>query len=132
MAQAPRQILLTGANGHLGQRLLRHFAERPQVSARAAVRSERAARALSALPPAARPEPIRVDYADSAQLARACDGCHSIVHLVGIIVESSTSRYRDAHERSCSAIAAAAEKAASEIRKKDGEFVDYLPEPRGL
>ncbi len=111
MTQAPQRILLTGANGHLGQRLLRYVAERPQLVARAAVRSERAARTLETLPPAARPEPVLVDYADTSGLARACEGCHSVVHLVGIIKESSTSRYRDAHEKSCSAIGAAAAKA---------------------
>ncbi len=111
MAQEPQRILLTGANGNLGQRLLRRLAGRPELSARAVVRSERAARSLSALPPEARPEPVLVDYADSSQLARAAGGCRAVVHLVGIIRESSTSRYRDAHEKSCCAISSAAQKA---------------------
>ncbi len=107
------RILVTGANGQLGLHLMRRLAETdaPAAAVRAAVRSERAAQSVARLPERFRPETVIVDYAEPAQLARAADGCGVVVHLVGVIKESSTTRFADAHEASCSAIATAAEKA---------------------
>lgn len=104
--------LVTGANGHLGVRLARHAGRAGGSPLRALVRSERAAAALRALPAQERPAEIRVvDWGDAAGLARAAEGCEAAVHAVGILEESSRSRYADAHEGSCRALAAAAEKA---------------------
>ena len=108
-----KRILITGANGHLGQRLLRRVAEQSPpgaaAAARAAVRSEQAASAVRALGAAF--DCAVVDYRDVDGLARAAESCHAIVHLVGILKESSRTRYAEAHESTAHAIVAAAEKA---------------------
>jgi NADH dehydrogenase len=105
-------VLVTGANGHLGRRLLRRFAEgAPRAPVRAVVRSERAADVLRALPDALRPEIAILDWSDADALARAAVGCAAAVHLVGILKESASSRYADAHEGACQALVRAAAKA---------------------
>ena len=98
------RVLVTGANGHLGRRLLERLAgQRP---GRAVVRSERAARVLA--------EDVDVetrvlDYADASALAEAAQGCTHAVHLVGIIKEGSGSSYERAHEDTTRALVEAAE-----------------------
>ena len=96
-------LLVTGANGRLGRSLIRAVAGRRPV--RALVRSERAAASLRALPHALRPEIVQVDWADADALARAGAGASDWVHLVGILKETRTSRYADAHERPARALA---------------------------
>jgi len=105
-------FLLTGANGHLGQRLLQHLgALEPRPELHAAVRSERAAATLAALPEAARPETHIVDYLDAGAVEAAATGCRGVVHLVGILKEGSTSRYEVAHEGTTRVLADAAARA---------------------
>jgi NADH dehydrogenase len=104
-------LLVTGANGRLGQSLARAVAGRRPL--RALVRSERAAATLSALPAPVRPEVVQVDWSDADALARAGAGCVDWIHLVGILKESRSSRYADAHERPAAALARAAEKAGA-------------------
>ncbi len=112
-ASAPGRVLITGANGNLGRALIRRLTDgaggRPPRSVRAVVRSERAAATVRALPEA--PNVAVVDYGDVDALAAAATGCAAIVHLVGILKESSTTRYRDAHEGTAEALAAAAQRA---------------------
>lgn len=106
-----RPILVTGANGRLGRLLCRRLAEAdPPRRVRALVRSERAAEAVRALPERVRPEIAIVDYADAEALAKEAAGGDSAVHLVGILKETLANRYADAHERSCEALAAAADR----------------------
>jgi NADH dehydrogenase len=102
-------ILVTGANGRLGQSLALALAGRRPI--RAAVRSVRAAETLRGLPEAARPEVVRVDWSDPHALARAGEGCPDWIHLVGILKETRSSRYESAHEGPAQALAHAAEKA---------------------
>ena len=109
MPSAP--LLVTGANGRLGRSLIRAMAGRRPV--RALVRSERAAASLRELPPEARPEIVRVDWTDADALAAAGEGAPDWVHLVGILKESRSSRYADAHERPAEALARAAAKAGA-------------------
>ena len=105
-------LLVTGANGHLGRRLLQHLAGlQPRPELHAAVRSERAASTLAALPENARPETHVVDYLDGAAMEAAAAGCCGVVHLVGILKEGSTSRYEDAHEGTTRVLAEAAARA---------------------
>jgi len=105
-----RPILVTGANGRLGRALCRRLAEdSPARRVRALVRSERAARALDALPERARPEVAIADYTEDSIAAQAA-GCDAAVHLVGILKETRANRYADAHERPCAALAAAADR----------------------
>jgi NADH dehydrogenase len=102
-------VLITGANGQLGRRLIERFARcDPPVRARAVVRSQRAAASLDDLPESAGLERVVLDYRDEAALTGAARGCRHAVHLVGIIKEGSNSSYEDAHEASSRAIASAA------------------------
>ncbi|MFP6837545.1 MAG: NAD(P)H-binding protein [Pseudomonadales bacterium] len=102
-------IVVTGANGNLGQRLLRELSGRRAV--RAVVRSERAAAQIEAL--ALQPEPeIRVvDYLEQAAMCRALAGGSRVVHLAGILKEASHSSYADAHENPSRVLCAAAREA---------------------
>jgi NADH dehydrogenase len=106
---------VTGANGHLGRRLLQQVCGPAAAGApvRALVRSAAAAATLRALDLPARPEIVEVDYLDSAATSRALAGCERLVHLVGIIRESRGNLYRDAHERTAEALVRAA--AASRV-----------------
>jgi uncharacterized protein YbjT (DUF2867 family) len=104
-------LLVTGANGRLGRSLARAVAGRRPL--RALVRSERAAATLAALPEPVRPEIVVVDWSDADALARAGAGCEDWIHLVGILKETRSSRYVDAHERPAAALARAAEKAGA-------------------
>lgn len=83
------RVLVTGANGHLGQRLLREL----ETPSRAVVRSRRAESSL-----AGHGDVRVIDYADIDGMADACAGCDSVVHLVGIIRESARATYASAHE----------------------------------
>ena len=85
------RVLVTGANGHLGRRLLKSLT----TPARAVVRSEAAAATL-----AGHADVRIVDYADSEALRSACADCSSLVHLAGIIKESARATYFAAHEES--------------------------------
>jgi uncharacterized protein YbjT (DUF2867 family) len=96
-------LVVTGANGRIGRSLLRASAGR----ARALVRSERAASGLADCG-----AEVRVlDVRDVDALARAAEGCAAWVHLVGILKQTRSARYVDAHERTCDAVARAAERA---------------------
>jgi NADH dehydrogenase len=109
-------VLVTGANGQIGRRLIERLAlSKPRVPVRAVVRSERAAETLAALPVEIQPEISIVDYRDTGALAEIARDCQYAVHLVGILKETSTSSYRDAHEASAQAIADAA--AAAGLRR---------------
>lgn len=83
------RVLVTGANGHLGRRLLKQL----PAPTRAVVRSEAAAATL-----ADHADVRIVDYADAEALRGACTGCSRVVHLVGIIKESDRATYASAHE----------------------------------
>jgi uncharacterized protein YbjT (DUF2867 family) len=102
-------VLVTGANGHLGRRLLERLTREREL--RPAVRSERARGQIEALALDPAPEIRIVDYADAEALRTAARGCSHAVHLVGILKESSTSRYVEAHEASARALAHAADAA---------------------
>jgi uncharacterized protein YbjT (DUF2867 family) len=100
------RVLITGANGHIGRRLVaRLAADRPVT---ALVRSSAAKRLLQQQQPGSALNIVEVDYADADALSAAARGCDSAVHLVGILKEGATSRYVDAHERSTAALLLAA------------------------
>jgi len=106
------RVLITGANGHLGRRLIELLVSRrtdrtaSDIEIVAVVRSRAARAALE--PQRAGADIAEIDYADAAQLTRAMTGCTVCVHLVGIIKETSRNRYVDAHERASEAVRAAA------------------------
>ena len=97
------RLLITGANGHLGIRLIRRInEERPGDEVIAIVRSEKAAASL-------RQEGLQVDirvvsYTDSAGINQAGQGAEAIVHLVGIIKESAANTFEMAHEKNVGSI----------------------------
>jgi len=106
----PGPIVVTGANGQLGRALLARLAADGHSTGdvRALVRSERARDtilALGRLPP---PEIRIVDYTSPQQMRAALAGASVVVHLVGIIKEMPGTRYVEAHEQTCHALALAA------------------------
>ena len=103
-------IVITGANGNLGRRLLIELDKR-KLPARAVVRSQRAAAAIGRLELDSPVEVRIVDYLDEVAMRDAVAGCQQIVHLVGIIRETASSRYVDAHERTCEVVARVAQDA---------------------
>ena len=95
------RIAITGANGHLGLKLIdRLQSEGDDV--RAIVRSERAAGTVRSYHPDA--DVCVVDYADSAGLHEALRDFDVLVHLVGIIKESAGNSFERAHEAPCRAL----------------------------
>ncbi len=109
MPQETGPVLVTGANGHLGRRLLRRLSG--ERALRPVVRSQRAADQIAALGLPNSPPISILDYGDRAALTETVRGCTHAVHLVGILKEKSTSRYEDAHERATHALAGAADTA---------------------
>jgi NADH dehydrogenase len=107
-------LVVTGANGQLGRALLRDLAAEGRTDVRALVRSAKAAdtiRALALDPP---PEIRVVDYASPHEMEGAIAGARFVVHLVGIIKETRDTRYVDAHENTCHALALAASRSKLE------------------
>ena len=100
------KILITGANGHLGRRLIRLLTLDRSVVA--VVRSPGAAAQLASL---AHPNLIvrAVDYTDAAALTEAASGCTYAVHLVGIIKAGRANSYAQAHEATTGALIVAAQ-----------------------
>lgn len=95
--------MITGANGHLGIRLIRALNNRsPDTGIVALVRSERAAETIRR----ARVQAIikQVDYRNAAGIASVAEGCDTVVNLVGIIKESRANTFRMAHEEACQAL----------------------------
>ena len=107
------RILITGANGHLGRKLIRKLQDEASadtgtedsVEIVAMVRSERAAASIrdDGLTPTIK----IVDYTDVAGIREASQGCDKIVHLSGIIKESENNSFEMAHEHACKALVAA-------------------------
>ena len=101
------RVLVTGANGHLGVKLIRHL-NRLSGAAVEVVALVRSARAAAALQAAKVRATIRiVDYRDHQSLGDAGAGCDYVVHLVGTIKESRDNSFKQAHEETCAALVAA-------------------------
>ena len=109
--QGAAQILVTGANGQLGRRVLQRLAHmQPPRRTRAVVRSERAAKIVRASAGAGTDVCVTSGL-DAEALSAAAAGCDAAVHLAGILKETRANRYEDAHERPARALADAAPKA---------------------
>lgn len=97
------RVLITGANGHLGMKLIAHLRDsKPDVAVVAAVRSTRAAQQVEATHPGV--DIKIIDYRNASELAIAGQGCDALVHLVGIIKETRANTFEMAHEDPCRAI----------------------------
>jgi NADH dehydrogenase len=105
-------LVITGANGHLGRRLINALGG--QIPVRALVRSEQAALQIRQLSLDVPPEVQLVDYLNPHSMRAALDGSTAVVHLVGIIRETADNRYQQAHEESCRVLAEAADSAGAE------------------
>ncbi|MBT4161506.1 MAG: NAD(P)H-binding protein [Gammaproteobacteria bacterium] len=100
------RIVITGANGHVGRRLIRRLSiESPQAEIVALVRSSRAVAEIR--DDGLNAEIHIVDYADASAISEAVGECDVVVHLVGIIKESKSNTFQSAHEASCRALIAA-------------------------
>ncbi len=107
-------IVVTGANGQLGRALLRDLAARGHPAVRALVRSSRAAESIAALTLDPAPAVQIVDYTSPHEMEAAIAGARFVVHLVGVIKETRDTRYVDAHENTCHALALAAPRAGTQ------------------
>ena len=107
--------VITGANGNLGKRLIADLTDAEDSKVRAVVRSQSAAEAISELSLSeaqrSRLDVCVCDYTDRVALCDLFRGYSNLVHLVGILKETSNSNYQDAHEISCEAVAAASKEA---------------------
>jgi NADH dehydrogenase len=90
-------LVITGANGAIGQAIVRRACGDPRMPrVVAVVRSERAASEVPAVPEA-RGAVCRVDYDDPATLRAALRGATTLVHLPGVLVERPGSSYEIAN-----------------------------------
>ena len=105
--QLPESWFITGANGNIGQRLIRKLLSEGAVVT-AVVRSARAERELSRAVKANSKVRIEViDYAETALLGQAAYGAQYAVHLVGILKATRDATYAMAHESSCTGLSRA-------------------------
>lgn len=107
MQKIVKRVLITGANGNLGQRLIRCLASDFLIIA--IVRSEDAKRnLLSTIADLSGVEVHIVDYNDESALANIAKNCTYAFHLVGIIKVSRENTYDNAHQGPCRALSMAA------------------------
>lgn len=100
------RCLVTGANGHLGRRLIPVLAAHAEVVA--LVRSERARETLQRRLGALERVTIALaDPADADDIARVAAGCERAVHLIGTIKATRSNPLRAAHEIPAAALVAA-------------------------
>ena len=95
------RIAITGANGHLGMRLIRELSQHHEVLA--LVRSQSAANVIKD----AYGDWVTcsiVDYTKAEELAKATSNTEALVHLVGIIKESGNNYFYNAHEATSQAL----------------------------
>jgi NADH dehydrogenase len=98
-------VAITGANSAAGRAILRRAAcDAAPLEIVAAVRSERAARALAG----AASRVARISYGDPASLEAAFRGTSAVIHLAGILVERPGSTYEEANLATTRAVAEAA------------------------
>ena len=106
-------IVVTGANGQIGRALLRQLDAEGRSDTRALVRSERARDTILRMGLAHAPEIRLVDYTSPKEMENAIANAEAVVHLVGIIKEMPGTRYVEAHEQTCHALALAAIRAGT-------------------
>jgi NADH dehydrogenase len=107
------KVVITAANGAVGQAILRQEAREPAPSRTvvAAVRSDRAAKEL---PPLPNGRIARVSYDDPASLRAAFNGASAVIHLAGVLVEQPGSSYEQANVETTRRVAEAADNSGVE------------------
>lgn len=101
-------ILITGANGQLGRRLIKSLLGGIPIAA--IVRSERARSSLLRYVGEKPGLSISVgDPCDAEFLRETASACEQVVHLIGTIKETRSASYFDAHERPAQALMQALE-----------------------
>lgn len=99
--------LITGSNGNLGAALIQALLREPDEQIVAVVRSDRAATEVAAGLGEAQCARVRIEtlsYTDVSALKRVAEGVDCAVHLVGILKETASATYQDAHENSTKAL----------------------------
>lgn len=114
MPHDPARVLVTGANGHLGRKLVERLLREGVRPVRALVRSERAAETLRADPATRAAEIVVADYTDDAAMTAAAAECRHVAHFVGIIKQSAAASYEQAHEATCRTLVRATRSAGIE------------------
>lgn len=100
-------IAVTGANSSVGKNLLSHLAaENHHIKA-----GVRSAKAFADLPQNELITPCTIDYQDIDSLTAALQGCDTVIHLAGILIESRHSNYATANIAATEAVATAARQA---------------------
>jgi NADH dehydrogenase len=97
-------VLITGANGHLGKKLIEALHPTP---VRALVRSHSAGENLANWINARNlqgADIVQCDYLDIPGVAAAANGCGYAVHLVGIIKEAGANTFERAHVSTTAAL----------------------------
>jgi uncharacterized protein YbjT (DUF2867 family) len=105
------KVVITGANSAVGQAILRCGAAQRTMPAVlvAAVRSERAAEQIRSLLGDAN-RLVRISYDDPRNLDAALQGTSAVIHLAGILVETSDSRYEQANVAATRSVVEAAKR----------------------
>jgi len=116
----PHSWLITGANGNLGKRLITTLLGEPANKVIAVVRSTAAQQVIQGLPLLeAQRDRLQikvVDYTDVSAMREAAVGVSRVIHLVGILKETKSARYIEAHEVSTQAL----------LEALDGGSVEHL------
>jgi len=99
-------ILVTGGTGFVGSHVIRRL-RKADVPVRAVVRSPGKAQALKDLGV----DVVPGDVSDKASLERAASGCERVIHLVGIIQETSGATFQGVHVEGTRNVIEAAKKA---------------------
>jgi uncharacterized protein YbjT (DUF2867 family) len=109
------KVIVTGANGAVGQSVLRCGAECTDepITFIALVRSDKAAETLKPLLRSF-DRVARVSYMATKDLAAAFGDGKALIHLSGILVESATSTYEEAHVTATRSIVEAAKQSVIE------------------
>ena len=97
------KILITGANGHLGRRLIDTLAQEHEIQA--VVRSAKAEQLIART--VTRTSGLNVSIinpSDANELADLAADCRIAVHLIGMIKETAENTYAAAHEHAANAL----------------------------
>ncbi len=105
------RIAITGANSSVGQAFLDYLLNQADndIAVNAGVRTQVAANTLPDHPSIT---PHLIQYGDNASLDHLLDGANCVVHLAGILIESSSSSYQSANVDATCAVVEAAQRAS--------------------